>query len=73
MIGVTVTSTNEFEKTEHEGWGDQNFAKGYAESFDMATRVIVGGGRIKTKTVPKKFSRNFGPLAAKSGPQLPGP
>lgn len=39
--GVLIMSTRDLEDMEMEGWGDPAMAKGYAESFDQATRLVA--------------------------------
>jgi len=36
-----LPNTSEFEKMEREGWGDPAIAKGYANGFEVATRVVA--------------------------------
>lgn len=36
-----MTDTSDFEKMEREGWGDPTIAKGYADGFEVATRVVA--------------------------------
>lgn len=38
-----MIDTGNFEKMEREGWGDPAVAKGYAENFELATRVVAEG------------------------------
>lgn len=36
-----MTSTDDFERMEREGWNNPAIAKGYADGFEMATRVVA--------------------------------
>ena len=36
-----MANRSEFEKMERDGWGNPSIAKGYADGFDMATRLVA--------------------------------
>ncbi|WP_226689722.1 methyltransferase domain-containing protein [Ruegeria arenilitoris] len=41
LWGAEVTDTADFEIMERQGWADPSIAKGYADGFEMATRLVA--------------------------------